>query len=317
VRWPLPIAADNAAMHLLVPFAAPLSELGRQALKSLSLPRLEALLARLAPGPRDDGDEYSLTPPHERALARALGWVGADGRLPWAAWLAARDGIATGDAAWALLSPANWHLGTDQVGFTDPLALALDEAASRELLEAVRGLFESEGYTLRYGAPLRWYLAHDTLADLPTASPDRVIGRNVDRWLVADPRARLIRRLQNEVQMLLYTHPINAEREALGLPVVNSFWLSGCGRAQPVAAPAGLQVDDRLRAPALAEDWTAWAAAWRALDAALPPSDSTPLRLTLCGERATATFEAAPRGLWQRLGGRFARPQARSLLESL
>jgi len=317
VRWPLPIAADNAAMHLLVPFAAPLSEPGRAALKSLSLPRLEALLSSLAPGPRDDGDEYSLTPPHERALARALGWVGADGRLPWAAWLAARDGIATGDAAWALLSPANWHLGTDQVGFTDPLALALDEAASRELLEAVRGLFESEGYTLRYGAPLRWYLAHDTLADLPTASPDRVIGRNVDRWLVADPRARLIRRLQNEVQMLLYTHPINAAREELGLPVVNSFWLSGCGRAQPALAPAGLAVDERLRAPALAEDWAAWSAAWRALDAALPAPDTAPLQLTLCGERSAVSFASAPRSLWQRVGGRFARPQAQALLETL
>ena len=310
-------AADNAPMHLLVPFAAPLSEPGRQALKSLSLPRLEALLARLAPGPRDAGDEYSLSPPHERALAGALGLAGGDGRLPWAAWQAAQDGIDPGDAAWALLSPAHWHLGTDQVGFTDPLALALDEATSRALLEAVRELFESEGFTLRYGAPQRWYAAHDSLADLSTASLDRVIGRNVDRWLVADPRARLVKRLQNEVQMLLYTHPINAAREELGLPVVNSFWLSGCGRAQPVVAPAGLSVDERLRAPALAEDWAAWTEAWRALDAALPPPDHTPLRLTLCGERAAATFESAPRGLWQRLGGRFARPQAWSILESL
>ena len=44
-------------------------------------------------------------------------------------------------------------------------------------------LFDSEGYVLTWGAPLRWYIAHESLSELPTASIDRVIGRNVDRWL--------------------------------------------------------------------------------------------------------------------------------------
>ena len=124
------------------------------------------------------------------------------------------------------------------------------------------------------------------LKAMPSASIDRVIGRNVDRWLIAGTEGRLLRRLQNEVQMLLHSHALNAEREARGLLPVNSVWISGCGVAQP--SNAKVQVDARLRAPALAEDWAAWCKAWDSLDAAWPQNLT---RLTLCGERSSATFE--------------------------
>ncbi len=102
-------------MHLLIPFAAPLSEAGRQAAATLALPNLRVLMARWAEVQRDDGDEWSLSPPHERALALALGWQGACGQLPWAARAARADGIEPGDLSWGQLTPAHWHLGTEQV----------------------------------------------------------------------------------------------------------------------------------------------------------------------------------------------------------
>ena len=200
-------------MHLLIPFAAPLSDGGRHALTTLALPQLAGLLSTAGTPVLDSADETSLSPPHERALARALGLAGADGCLPWAAWHAAQDGVNVAsppDLCWGLLTPGHWHLGTDQVTMLDPDELGLDEAASRALLDAVHDLFESEGFLLVYGAPTRWYLAHESLAHLATASPDRVIGRNVDPWLPPSRDARLWRRLQNEVQMRLYTHPISA-----------------------------------------------------------------------------------------------------------
>lgn len=284
----------------MIPFAAPLSEAGRAALKTLPLPRLRVLLKRLGTRERDDGDAESFTPPHERALARALGLAGGDGQLPWGAWQAQADGIATGDLAWGLMTPAHWHLGTDQVSLLDPGVLALDEAASRAVFDAVKALFTSEGWALQYAAPLRWYAAHESLAELRTASPDRVIGRNVDRWLAGGPQQRLLRRLQNEVQMLLYTHPLNEERAARGLPTVNSFWLSGCGRAQPVTGAAP-RLEERLRRPALAEDWAALCKAWEVVDASLDDAVDV---LTLCGERSSVTCTASTgwRRLWSPLG---------------
>jgi hypothetical protein len=309
-------------MHLMIPFAAPLSEAGRQASATLSLPHLQALLGRWTEVDRDTADEWALSPPHERAQARALGLQGGSGQLPWAALQAQADGVAVGDRAWGLITPTHWHLGTDQVSLLDPQALMLDAAASRLVFDAVADLFTSAGYVLHYAAPLRWYLAHGSLAELATASLDRVIGRNVDAWLGTAPALQAIRRLQSEVQMVLYTHPLNDQREARGLLPINSFWLSGCGVAQAVTGSEPT-IDARLRAPALADDWAAWVKAWDTLDDG-PLADllqrakgGEKVRLTLCGERCAATFEPAPRSLLQRARHLFAAPAVQPLLESL
>jgi hypothetical protein len=304
-------------VHLIVPFASPWSAAGRDALSRLATPALDALLAGWREAARDEGDEWTLATPHERVLAKALGWrVQADAPLPWAARQAAADGIDVGAAAWGSITPVHWRVGADAIHLADPRSLGLDEAASRALFGAVQPLFESEGFTLAWAAPLRWFASHPDFAMLQTASLDRVVGRSIDRWLPATDNARLVRRLQNEVQMLLYTHPINAEREATGALTVNSFWLSGCGPLQR-DAKLTVQVDDRLTAPALAEDWPAWSAAWRALDASMLPT--RPLQsLTLCGERSALTFERAEQRLWQRVvSAAKGRRASREWLEAL
>ena len=62
---------DNEGMHLLIPFAFASSEGCAQAFRQLNLPALQAVLHRLTPQAPDSGDEFSLSPPHERALALA------------------------------------------------------------------------------------------------------------------------------------------------------------------------------------------------------------------------------------------------------
>lgn len=299
-------------MQWVIPFAAPLSESGRAAMRSLRWTGLRQALAGQVPQ-LDTADELSLSPPHERALARAWGWSGGDGQLPLAAQAARGDGIDPGDLAWGLLTPVHWHLGTEQLSMADPATLALDEASSRRLFDAVAPLFTSEGFVARWGAPLRWYVAHASLSSLAIASPDRVIGRNVDRWLPAGPQARLWRRLQNESQMLLHGHALNALRESQGLAAVNSLWLSGCGVAQP--AQAAVRLDERLRRCALAEDWPQWCQVWQQIDAEL--ATAPPGRLTLCGERAAASVELQPRGPLARLGAWLRPADPAALLDRL
>jgi hypothetical protein len=316
-------------MHLLIPHASAISEASAHTLRDLTLPNLARLLTVLQATTRYADDEYTLSPPHESALATAHGWQGADGRWPWAALQARADGIDVAQRPWGLLTPVHWHVGREHITLADPQALALLADESRTLFEAVQPLFEGDGGSLTWAADDRWYLCHEHLADLPCASIDRVIGRNVDLWLRSDPQAsaeqlarvRWVRRLQNEVQMLLHQHPVNEAREARGALPVNSFWLSGCGRAQP--ATAEVTVDDRLRAPLLAEDWAGWADAWRALDAdVLAPVAAAVARgesvaLTLCGERGWQRYDAVPRSLWQRLGDRFKSIEPHTVLNAL
>lgn len=309
-----PNTADTAVapdLHLVLPFAASLSEPCQQALPRLDdasqFPHLHQLLRRLAPARRLEGDEYALSMPHERVLAESLGWHGGpglvDGTLPWAAWQARAHGISTGALSWGLLTPCHWMMGRDTLTLLDPDALRLNEADSRTLLDTLRPWFEEEGWTLAYGTPTCWYAAHPSLTSLPTASLDRVIGRNPDVWMPDHPQARLIKRLQNEVQMLMYPHPLNEARAAQGQWTVNSFWLSGTGPlpdASPVSLPESTRLLTDLRAPLLASNLVDWIDTWRRLDTqvfqpALADLDAgQTVHLTLCGERHALTLAPAP-----------------------
>lgn len=319
---------DNLPMELQIPFAATLAEGCAYAIGDLQLPTLTRLLGRLAPAARLGSDEASLTPPHELALAAALGWHAVDGCLPWAARLAQQDGVDdVAGRPWGLLTPVHWSVSADGVMLVDPAALALGQSESRALFDAARDLFdEGEGWRVAYGAPLRWYASHERLRDLPCASIERAIGQQVDAWMRSGPVLSVVRRLQSEVQMRLHDAPVNAAREGRGALAVNSFWLSGCGVAQPEAQDFGVSVsvDDRLRAPALAQDWAAWAEAWRALDEG-PIAEllrrsgrGEPVALTLCGERFAQRFEpASGGGVWSRLTRGLRAPALAATLEAL
>lgn len=306
-------------MQLIVPFAGVSSAAGRHAAQSLSLPHLEQLLARSQAGTPLGGDEHSWSAPHELALAQALGWPLVDGRLPWAALAAQRDGLALGSRALGQLTPVHLHVGTEQVTLTDPDSLALSATDARSLFDALSPLFGDVGFVLHWGSASRWYVEHPSLAELATASLDRVAGRNIDPWLPDSGGSPALQRLLSEAQMLLHAHEVNARREAAGLGAVNSLWLSGCGVAAAAAQPAP-QLDERLRAPALLEDWAAWAEAWHALDAGpiaalLDAGDGTVL--TLAGERRALPFTRSGGSAWQRLRAAWRRPAAHQVLDGL
>jgi hypothetical protein len=306
-------------MHLIVPFAGVVSEAGRHAATTLSLPGLERLLARWTVAATWGSDERTLSAPHEIALAHALGWPLSDGLLPLAARAARSDRVNLGTRAVGLLTPVHLHLGTEQVTMTDPDTLALDAADARALFHALQPLFADEGFDLQYGSGGRWYLQHDSLGGLPTASLDRVIGRNIDPWLPDAHEGRAWRRLQSEAQMLLHAHDVNARREAAGLPSVNSLWLSGCGVAPIVSSAVEPTFDDRLRTPALNEDWAAWADAWQQIDRG-PIAQClarTAGTLTLAGERRAISWVPTDGSAWQRVASLWRRAPAHTMLQTL
>lgn len=296
--------------HLLLPYASASDPACQALLPQLNLPHLQQLLARLHPQALQVGDDFSLTPPHEHALAHALDWVDQpDGALPWAAWHAGRSGAA---CAW--FTPCHWNVGMEQVTVLPPDSLALSETHSRTLLQALAPFAQEDGLTLVYEHPGRWRAEGAPLADLRCASLDRVAHRRADAWLLdgqQSPAARLLLRLQNEAQMLFYTHATNDERAAQGLPPINGFWISGAGLWDGQAQIPPTQ-DDTLRQAALRGDWGAWRDAWQALDATLMrdwlqrAEQGATVQITLCGERVWQTWSNTPTApvakppFWQR-----------------
>ena len=229
-------------------------------------------------------------------------------------------------SAWAFVTPCHWQVGTDHITLLDPQALALDEAASRALLDIVAPWLHKDGIALTYDQPTRWLARGDALAHLATPSLERVQGGDVRGWLQHQAQAsgqpgaqvqaaQTWQRLHSELQMLLYTHPFNDARSAQGLLPVNAFWVHGAGRLH-ATAPSGVpvQVEDALRAPALRQDWAAWASAWAALDAGplarlhAQMARGTPVQLTLCGQRSAITWHSGGRSLRHKISSIF-RPQ--------
>jgi hypothetical protein len=292
--------------HFIIPFAAPPAS--SETLK-LQLTNLPKLLLLLRPTQRIEGNEYQLSMPHEIALAHALGWSGRDGCWPWAAQAAQRDSLQVADHAWGFLTPTHWHTGIDHFTMMNAEDLALSAEESHALFDAVAPLFIDEGWGvqpfLHWSTPTQWYIHHPFLENFPTASLDRVIGRNPDVWMSEPdhPQAKLLRRLQAEIQMTLYTHPINDAREAKGLPPINTVWLSGCGKWQPDDAMKNITIIDDLRSAALHQNNTEWMAAWQRIDQENLPSllnslntvqNHEHIKLTLCGERHAQTYERPP-----------------------
>jgi hypothetical protein len=307
----------NPALHLIVPFAQCNEEGWLQATVPLLLKNLAQLLRGMKLINTDTGPADSLSPPHERVFAKASGLTIADGLLPWAA-LEAKANL---HEAWALMTPCHWAMGREHATLTDPAMLDLNEADSRTLLAAMQPYFATEGITLHYLAPTRWLARGDVFASLPTASPDRVLGRNVDRWL---PASKQIKLLQNEMQMLLYTHPVNDERAAKGLRSVNSFWVSGTGAlTESTSDGSPVSMNRALAQAAFSNDWPTYAQAWTQLDssdiAALLAQQNSgkTVRISLCGESSAMTFETARRSLLSKIKNVLSPQKPIDLLQQL
>jgi hypothetical protein len=219
-------------------------------------------------------------------------------------------------------------MGQSQVTLDPPSQLALTEAESAALLEAMRPYFEEDGLRLLPWRAGTWLASAPLFTELPCASLDRVTGQDVGDWLPRSDSARMLRRLQNEMQMLLYTHPVNDARELHRQQVVNSFWVSGCG-ALPTdyaARDTDLIEDRSLCEAALADDAVAWVAAWHRLDAGpitqllQQVEAGQAVQISLAGESACATWCTAPPGAWaslHKLVGRWRKARAHNILESL
>ena len=292
----------DSTPHLIVPFAQSSDEGWLQVMAALALKNLGQLLCGMKLIATDKGQVDSLSPPHERVLATALGLAGsADGLIPWAA----HEAKAAPGQGWAIITPCHWAMGREHATLTDPATLDVTEAESRTLLTAMQPYFATEGITLHYAQPTRWLAEGGVFCGLPTASIDRVLGRNVDRWL---PHSKAIKLQQNEMQMLLYTHPINDERAAKGQRPVNSFWVSGSGglRNSEGNNPQ-VKAATNLMQAAVANDWAAYSAAWTQLDATdiaqlvTQQKSGETVRLSLCGDSHAMTFESAQHGFLTRI----------------
>ena len=187
------------------------------------------------------------------------------------------------------MTPCHWQVGMNEVILLNPKELALNEDESRQLLSAIQPYFEEDGLQVVYESPLVWRVTGDLLDGLPLASIDRVVGQNIKPWMPEHQRAKTLQRLQSEMQMLLYQHPVNDERSLKGRWTVNSFWLHRrLEQLYPDSADFGVALD--LRETVEPFNAKLWQQAWQHLDTTLCTSlyqaldQNHEISLSLCSE---------------------------------
>ncbi len=235
-------------LHFLLPFALSALESCLADKATLAQSAYAKLLCRASTVERHNGTAFQRVLPYEDWLARCFQLTPSQDEIeqaPFAPYMLLAEGGVPGTALWTCVQPIHLQIAHDHLVLANPTALNLTEDEALSLLEAARPTFAEFDLNLAAPTPYRWYLSGEALGVWLSAAPLRASGRNIEIWLPAEKiqanqtesHARAWLKLQNEVQMVWFDHPVNRAREAQGKPSVNSIWLYAQGALQPVACP--------------------------------------------------------------------------------
>jgi hypothetical protein len=206
----------------------------------------------------------------------AVQWLASRGRrdasspTDWRAWLLSRFGpgpaalascpagpavraLASGrldEGFWACAQPVHLLTALDHVRLAPLADLGRAPEEARALADSINASLAGSGYSLQPVESAISALACPTEIHCDTVDPSRVEGRDIRDWLPAGRDGLQVRKLMNELQMLLHEHPVNVRRAERGLLPANALWLWGFGRAQErvgTALPALCTDDAWLR----------------------------------------------------------------------
>ena len=212
-------------MLILVPHLFPAARLLEAATQNLRLHALETLLARgsLKTCPAE-GTEAALC--QSLGIARQQDW-------PLAPITLEADGQPADNAYWLRADPVHLRVMRDRIVLADSSALDLSQHEAEALSASIAQHFGDALHLIPL-QPQRWYLQFPHPPRITTTPLSVATGRDIDPLQPQGEDAQRFRTLLNELQMLLFTHPVNQAREARGELPVNSVWLWG-GGIKPVA----------------------------------------------------------------------------------
>ncbi len=168
---------------------------------------------------------------HYQPISDSLSWQAAAAGIPSLPAAALRR-IAAGrptEGDWLCLDPISLRVERTQLVLEDPAALALNADESATLLADLAPLLAELG-ELHADQPGEWHLHLANPSNIRTTPLADAIGLNADQLMPQADNVRSWRRILNEAQMILHTHPVNTARSQRGLAPVNSLWPWGEGQ---------------------------------------------------------------------------------------
>lgn len=132
-------------------------------------------------------------------------------------------------AFWLYAMPVHLVLQRDTFSLAEPVPLLLENFEIEALTGALNKHFEADGCQF-YWHQNTWFLSLQTNPQIATKPPQLAINKDIRAFLPTGEGAAKWASFTNELQMLLFEHPINIVRETKRLPVVNSLWFYGLGQ---------------------------------------------------------------------------------------
>lgn len=173
------------------------------------------------------------TPPSRLSYLkkRLLDWCKSFAAAPNAAKAWQQTGKPEAHQFWLFATPVHLLLGRDHFVMHDPAQLSVSDEELDALLSSLNTHFSQPDFYLAgftfYRAEQKCFLGIDADPQITTTAIDSVINQDISAYLPVGNGALDWAKWQNELQMLLFSHPVNLAREARGELPINSFWCYG------------------------------------------------------------------------------------------
>ncbi len=148
---------------------------------------------------------------------------------PNAALVWQQTGNEAGSAYWLYAAPVHLVLQRDSFSLAAPAPLLLEDHEADALTSALNQHFASDGIQF-FWHETTWFLSLQSNPHIETTAPESALNKNICAYLPTGAGAVQWAAFQNELQMLLFEHPVNQARETNRLPAINSIWCYGGGQ---------------------------------------------------------------------------------------
>ncbi len=283
-------------LELLIPYSLPPKDVAKDLQAQLKAPHFATLLGLTRVHQVFDQAEYTRAHVHEYFVCGDLKSELA-GNKPETETLSRRSspamahkfmrdyGILPTTGFWFLVRPVHLHVALDHLVLTESADLALSDDEAKKLFALAKSICDEFSRELLFGDANHWFLRADDWQALTTSSLNAACGHNIDIWMAEGEHAREWRKIQNEIQMLWFSSELHQQRQELGLPEINSLWLShgsatlnpsikSCQSYHPstttvaamTAATNSLWLCNQLESAWLNADWYSWLNHFELLD---------------------------------------------------
>ncbi len=152
---------------------------------------------------------------------------------PNAAFAWQQAGNEAGSAYWLYATPVHLVLQRDSFSLAEPAPLPLEKDEIATLTSAFNKHFGVDE-TQFFWHENRWFLRLENNPNIQTTVPEMALNKDVRAYLPKGDGATQWASFTNEIQMLLFEHPVNQAREAKRLSVINSIWCYGLGQIEVI-----------------------------------------------------------------------------------